>query len=556
MKNFLKYIIVPSLLLAGTVQAQHSNELNIEGASLYIASGANVYVRGDVRLDGATGLLDNDGRLEVQGHFYGENPAVSQLGSTGTVHFNNANVNGTEEQQIVCLNSTHLTGNAAFYNVELQNRSTTGLVYLNGGNVEVKNTLQYLTGAVKNRIRTATAEGLDGAAYSNYLYMSNTATDNFGGTAGAAGDATGYVDGRLRLRCLNNAAYNFQIGLNNTRTVIDAAEANQLATITFGASSISSADAVMEASFTRNTGGTTSSPPTMCANNQTVSCIANHGFWNIDVISGTLAAGANYNAVVNPRNEMSNCGGPVWVLVKRANGGAFADWTSSYTNGQLDGSVCTTGNYSTSFLSIPRTGFDSFSDFGLGSVGGALPIELLSLEARPVNNKFIQVYWSTEVEENTKGFEVLRSTDARNFQYIGFVNATGSNSSYIYDDYNVDKGVTYYYRLKSVDNDGSTELSDVVSAALVKGTEIDVVSMSPNPTNDETVITINAIKENDVVLRSYNAIGQLMMNDVRTLNIGFNNLTVDTKSWAAGTYMIQISTNNGNGITRKLVVTK
>jgi hypothetical protein len=114
-----KYSIIVALLFGNLLaQAQHNYELNIEGGALYLQAGATVYVMGDVRLDGATGVLDNDGYIEVQGHFYGENPAVVQTGgaasSTGIVHFNNEDVNGTEDQQIILSGGCNLVGNAAF----------------------------------------------------------------------------------------------------------------------------------------------------------------------------------------------------------------------------------------------------------------------------------------------------------------------------------------------------------------------------------------------------------------------------------------------------------
>jgi len=107
-----------------------------------------------------------------------------------------------------------------------------------------------------------------------------------------------------------------------------------------------------------------------------------------------------------------------------------------------------------------------------------LPVELLSFEAKSVNNKFIQLDWVTVTEINNNRFEVQRSIDGVDFEYIGWVD--GNNNSiqiqeYRYDDYFVDNGITYYYRLKQIDNDGQFELTTIVSSSIgsnsIKGTE-------------------------------------------------------------------------------------
>src|SRR5690606_3247980 len=73
------------------------------------------------------------------------------------------------------------------------------------------------------------------------------------------------------------------------------------------------------------------------------------------------------------------------------------------------------------------TGFSRFGAAVGGSTG--LPVELLTLRADPVNNEFIKVSWATASEINNAGFEVLRSIDGVNFDYIGWVTGVGNASS-------------------------------------------------------------------------------------------------------------------------------
>jgi hypothetical protein len=85
---------------------------------------------------------------------------------------------------------------------------------------------------------------------------------------------------------------------------------------------------------------------------------------------------------------------------------------------------------------------------------------VLNFQAQAGYNQ-VSVKWTTQNEQNLKGFEVQRSfdnTSDSNFRKIAFVNADKSpkqNKEYIYVDRTVFKSAdrTFYYRLKLIDND-------------------------------------------------------------------------------------------------------
>ena len=58
----------------------------------------------------------------------------------------------------------------------------------------------------------------------------------------------------------------------------------------------------------------------------------------------------------------------------------------------------------------------------------------------------------------------MRSTDGENFKVIGWVNGNGNQTTiteYTYEDYSIEKGITYYYQLKQIDYDGQYEYFNI-----------------------------------------------------------------------------------------------
>ncbi|MDG1428283.1 MAG: hypothetical protein P8P87_05295, partial [Crocinitomicaceae bacterium] len=59
--------------LAHTLFSQHNNEFYNNGAEVTVQTGAEVYVMGDFHNYQATGLLRNNGFIEIQGHAISDN---------------------------------------------------------------------------------------------------------------------------------------------------------------------------------------------------------------------------------------------------------------------------------------------------------------------------------------------------------------------------------------------------------------------------------------------------------------------------------------------------
>jgi len=173
--------------------------------------------------------------------------------------------------------------------------------------------------------------------------------------------------------------------------------------------------------------------------------------------------------------------------------------------------------------------------------GSILPVELTSFAAEKKDNN-VALIWSAEKEINLEGYEVERSLDGETFDYIGFVEANNAFDAqdYRFMDDEENEG-TVYYRLRSVDTDGTEEVSEVRSVKLSTETSNTMVDINifPNPATDYVNIHANSddIAEKSVTV--YNATGQIMNKTSFT-----NSTTIVTEDYSAGTYHMVVQSND------------
>ncbi|MEY4902502.1 MAG: hypothetical protein RLZZ292_317, partial [Bacteroidota bacterium] len=180
-----------------------------------------------------------------------------------------------------------------------------------------------------------------------------------------------------------------------------------------------------------------------------------------------------------------------------------------------------------------------------------LPVELLDFKAS-ANKRDISLTWNTGSEKNNRGFELLRrSEDETTFRKIAWIDGNGTTaktSHYDYTDAQVEKGKTYYYRLRQLDNDSKETLSAVEVASL-KNTGLWDVQLQPNPAHEQVELTLWGNDLNESQVRILRTNGQL----VRELTVSKKNNTLNINDLTTGIYFIQV-VNEGTVVTKKLMV--
>ena len=148
------------------------------------------------------------------------------------------------------------------------------------------------------------------------------------------------------------------------------------------------------------------------------------------------------------------------------------------------------------------------SNFKKVTVTTALPVELLYLQATPVNTA-VQVTWQTASEINNKGFQIERlNALGNNWDILGFVQAQNKASSYTFTD-NTPLNISYY-RLRQIDIDGSETYSKIVSVSMESSNTLRVY---PNPVAD--VLTLENATGSD--LHVLNLLGQEVISSQSSL---------------------------------------
>ena len=184
----------------------------------------------------------------------------------------------------------------------------------------------------------------------------------------------------------------------------------------------------------------------------------------------------------------------------------------------------------------------------------ALPIKLSSFSAKS-EGKFIRLEWTTASELNNDHFDIQRSGNGTSWEIIGTVKGKGTSSgisSYVAYDNAPLQGLNYY-RLKQVDNNGKSAVSEI---KLMKffGVNKAFISVSPNPTRsainfkieNEDVSNVTAIltDANGKVIHQ-EKFTKIQANTVNKLNLN--------QQPAAGMYILKITTD-GLSTSTKIVV--
>lgn len=176
---------------------------------------------------------------------------------------------------------------------------------------------------------------------------------------------------------------------------------------------------------------------------------------------------------------------------------------------------------------------------------GALPIDLSSFTVNK-NECTAKLNWKTSTEISGERFEIEVSTTTNPvYTVAGSVSASGvSGTSYQYS-YQMQAGVTYYFRLKMIDIGGAFKYSDILTANCSKGRV--GITIGPNPTKD--IFTIRGMETGKNLIGVYASNGQLVANKTTSQTQD----VVDISYLAPGVYMVKITSEAGNTVISKMI---
>jgi photosystem II stability/assembly factor-like uncharacterized protein len=200
--------------------------------------------------------------------------------------------------------------------------------------------------------------------------------------------------------------------------------------------------------------------------------------------------------------------------------------------------------------------------FKLQSPWFSIPVELSSFTSS-VNKNAVTLNWTTATETNNYGFEIEKSKDNENFTTLSFIPGFGTTTetkSYSYTSNESLSGI-YYYRLKQIDYDGTSEYSNSIEVEVIIPGSYSLSQNFPNPFNPSTTIYFSLPVEAAVSIKLYNVMGEETATILsQAYPAGNFSLNLDASRFTSGVYFyrLEASGNDGSSFidTKKLTLLK
>ena len=190
--------------------------------------------------------------------------------------------------------------------------------------------------------------------------------------------------------------------------------------------------------------------------------------------------------------------------------------------------------------------------FIVGNHGAILPIDFfIACKAQKKQNSTV-INWDVATEENVSRYEIEKAIDNNNFVTIAVVTRSDNKLSYSYTDNNMDGGTTIY-RIKVVTLDGRIRYSNTV-AVLFNTKSFLITSVTPNPLQNNTKLTISSPENTSVRMILYDAQGRVVRQWQQSISDGTNVISFDATELQRGVYFL--SANNGSAKTNTVRIIK
>ncbi len=258
---------------------------------------------------------------------------------------------------------------------------------------------------------------------------------------------------------------------------------------------------------------------------------------NFDLNTPLLAranGGRGGNVTTSAQHGGGGGGGIGAILLKNAPLASMTDFTSIPGQNGKDCFTCT----DTGLPGENNSGVTVLSGWQVSGISASLPIRLISFDAQ-LDRKSVLLRWATLTELNTSFFSIERTQDFIDFQTLGPIAAASESNirlNYTYTDGEPPLGLTYY-RLKSVDRDGTFSYSEWVSVKIVGENTCQIY---PNPARE--VLKIKMQGENvPKKVTLYGIDGKIYYTNWAT-----ETLDISIESLPRGLYIVHIQSADTN----------
>lgn len=254
------------------------------------------------------------------------------------------------------------------------------------------------------------------------------------------------------------------------------------------------------------------------------------------ITGGFVYRGAEYPALQGYYICADYVSGNVWLINPDGSGG----WITRRQAG-LPGSISAFGEAEDGTLYAVSLGGPVYKV----NVATILPLSLLSFSGKkePGNNL---LKWTVAGTEQTSHFEPEYSTDSRNWQTAGRVDAVPQSSSRTYTFRHYTAESKLYYRLRIIDLNQGVTYSPVI---VVQAKEASLVKVFPTIITDGS---LHIAAEKDVLaVKLIDAGGRTVSLSLQQGARGY--FSVDLPELSKGVYWVQVTTAGGSGMTKVFI---
>ncbi len=188
--------------------------------------------------------------------------------------------------------------------------------------------------------------------------------------------------------------------------------------------------------------------------------------------------------------------------------------------------------------------------------GYVLPVDFLSFTGTPKNNNVL-LNWTIIANKEVDHFEIERSINNNTFNKVNTVSEPVilniQQSFSATDNIAGINTVVVYYRLKVIGKAGEIKYSNVIAVRLNKTKH--EITISPNPAGNKVSVTFNANKNQEVVIRIINNLGEIMLfKSVKAVS-GTNTIALpEIINYGAGIYSLQVLVNEEISTGKLMIV--
>jgi hypothetical protein len=233
------------------------------------------------------------------------------------------------------------------------------------------------------------------------------------------------------------------------------------------------------------------------------------------------------------------------LVVAHFNGVAWEPKGGSEAGSLPSGSVVAT---------IANTNFSPFTFGSLTDVGNPLPVLVLDFTAKLTPDEKVELEWKTTLENNIKSFEIEKSNNGVDYQWMARLDSKGNGNAETQHTYrsfdNEPKVGVNYYRLKVINADNSVEILRITHITL-DNDEAKIDNIYPNPFVENLNLKFSLPQGEKYQIEVKDKLGRSVYSQ-KGISEGANWLDLDLKGLPTNDYILEIITQK-NKIIQKII---